>query len=87
MFNTFTDAAIDAVQTSKKNFVNTFVQNKGIATALNSFVDAQTSYTKSAVMAGTQAATSIGMIVFSKQFFDDVTKSFKSFTPNTYTKA
>lgn len=87
MFNTFTDAAIDAVQTSKKQFVNTFVQHEGIAKTLNSFVDAQTSYTKSAVTAGTVAATSLGMIFASKEFFDDITKNFKSFVPSTNKKA
>ena len=81
MFTTFADAAIDAVQSTKKNFVNTVVQHKGIADALNQFVDAQTAYTKAAVSAGTQAAASIGMIVSSKQFFDDVTKTVKSFVP------
>lgn len=81
MFTSFTDAAIDAVQSTKKNIVNTVVLHKGIADALNQFVDAQTSYTKAAVAAGTQTATSIGLIVSSKQFFDDVTKTVKSFVP------
>jgi|688.fasta_scaffold01334_52 hypothetical protein len=81
MFNTFTDAAIDAVQTSKKNFVNTFVSHEGIARALNQFVDTQTSYTKSAISAGTTAATSLGMIFASKEFFDEMTNSFNSFVP------
>jgi len=87
MFNTFTDAAIDAVQTSKKQFVNTFVTHEGIAKALNQFVDAQTSYTKSAVSAGTIAATSLGMIFASKEFFDEMTKGFNSFVPGTKKKA
>lgn len=87
MFNTFTDAAIDAVQTSKKNFVNTFVKHEGIAQALNQFVDAQTSYTKSAVAAGSVAATTVGMIVSSKEFFDHITKGFNSFNPSSKKKA
>lgn len=50
------DTTIDAVQTGKKQFVNAFVQNESIAKALNSFIDAQTEYTKKAVKAGTDAA-------------------------------
>lgn len=54
------DTTIDTIQTGKKNFVNTvFAQNKTVATALNSFVDAQTAYTKSAVKAGTDVATTL----------------------------
>jgi hypothetical protein len=82
MFNTFTDAAIDAVQSSKKQFVNTFVTHEGIARSLNQFVDAQTSYTKSAISAGTTAAISMGMILSSKEFFDEITKNFNSFIPS-----
>lgn len=86
MFNTFTDAAIDAVQSSKKQFVNTFVTHEGIARTLNQFVDAQTSYTKSAISAGTVAATSMGMIFCSKEFFDDITKNFNSLVPSVMQK-
>ena len=51
------DTTIDAVQTGKKQFVNTFVQNESIAKALNSFIDAQTEYTKKAVKVGTDTAS------------------------------
>ena len=47
------DATIDAVQTGKKQFVKTFVQNEKIAEAMNSFIDAQASYTKQAAKVGT----------------------------------
>ena len=53
------DATIDAVQTGKKQFVNTFVTNQAIKDTLVEFVDAQTAYTKSAVKAGTDSATTI----------------------------
>ena len=81
MFNTFAHAAVDAVQNSKKQFVETFVKHEGIATAMNAFVDAQSKYTKSAIDAGINAATSIGMIVSSKAFFDEMTESVKSLAP------
>jgi hypothetical protein len=53
------DATIDAVQTGKKQFVKTFVQNETIAEALNKFVDAQTDYTKKAVKVSTDTATTL----------------------------
>ena len=53
------DAAIDAIQTAKKTLVSTFVTNQTIADSLTGFVDAQTEYTKKAVKAGTEAATTL----------------------------
>lgn len=54
------DTTIDTVQGAKKQFVNTvFANHKTVAEALNGFVDAQTAYTKSAVKAGTDAATKL----------------------------
>lgn len=88
MFNSFAYSAIDAVQTSKKQFVETFVPNSDIARVLNQFVDAQTQYTKSAVDAGIQVATGLGYIFSTKQFYDDVTSGMKSMVPSfTTTKA
>lgn len=82
MFNSFAYSAIDAVQTSKKQFVETFVKHDSIARVLNQFVDAQTQYTKSAVDAGIQVATNLGYIFTTKQFYDDVTDSMKSMVPS-----
>ena len=53
------DALIDTVQTGKKTFVKTFVQNEKIAEALNNFVDAQSAYTKQAVKTGLDTATTL----------------------------
>lgn len=53
------DATIDAVQTAKKQFVSTFVQNETVAKALNDFVDAQSDYTKKAVKTTVDAATRV----------------------------
>lgn len=53
------DTTIDAIQTGKKQFVNTFVTNEAVKEALNNFVDAQTQYTKSAFKAGSDTATSV----------------------------
>ena len=62
MFNTATHAFIDGVSDFKKKFVETTVQHEGIQKALNSFVDAQTKYTKSAADAGMQSMMALGLI-------------------------
>lgn len=54
------DATIDAVQTGKKQFVNTFVQNETVKEALIKFVDAQTDYTKKASKVAVDTATTLG---------------------------
>ena len=53
------DAIIDTVQTGKKQFVKTFVTNEAVATAMNSFVDAQADYTKKAVKVGMDTFTTL----------------------------
>ena len=87
MFNTFAHAAVDAIQNGKKQFVETFVKHEGIATTMNAFVDSQTKYTKSAIDAGINAATSLGMILSSKAFFDEMTEGVKSFVPAVSAKS
>jgi len=53
------DATVDAVQTAKKTFVNTFVTNETAKDAMIKFVDAQAEYTKKAAKAGTDAVTTL----------------------------
>jgi hypothetical protein len=53
------DATIDAIQTGKKTFVNTFVQNDTIKDSLIKFVDAQAEYTKKAAKVGMDAFTTV----------------------------
>lgn len=47
---------IDTVQNAKKVFVNSVVTNPTIAEGLNSFIDAQTAYTKEAAKATISSA-------------------------------
>jgi Flp pilus assembly protein TadG len=76
------DTTIDAIQTGKKQFVNTvFANNKTIAEALNGFVDAQAAYTKQAVKAGTDVATKLSseaVKVSQEMAKFDITKVFSS---------
>jgi hypothetical protein len=78
MFNTATYAFIDGVSDFKKKFVEQTVQHEGIKTAMNTFVDAQSKYTKAAADAGMQSAMALGMIFTSKTFYDEMGEQFKS---------
>lgn len=86
MFNTATYAFIDGVSDFKKKFVETTVQHEGIKNALNTFVDAQSKYTKSAADAGMQSAMALGMIFSSKDFYTEMFDQYKSLVPAFNTK-
>jgi hypothetical protein len=53
------DATIDAVQTAKKTFVNTFVTSEAVKAPLIKFIDAQADYTKKAAKVGMDTFTSL----------------------------
>ena len=53
------DAIIDAVQTSKKTFINTFVTNETTKDTLVKFVDAQAEYTRKAAKVGLDTVTAL----------------------------
>ena len=53
------DALIDTVQTGKKTFVNTFVQNETAKEAMIKFIDAQADYTKKAAKVGMDTFTTV----------------------------
>ena len=81
MFNTATHAFIDGVSDFKKKFVEQTVQHEGIKTAMNSFVDAQTKYTKSAADAGMQSMMALGLIFSSKDFYTQIADQYKAMVP------
>ena len=81
MFNTATYAFIDGVSDFKKQIVETTVQHDGIKTALNTFIDAQAKYTKSASDAGMQSMMALGMIFTSKDFYTEMGDQFKAMVP------
>ena len=87
MFNTATHAFIDGVSDFKKKFVEQTVQHDGIKNALNSFVDAQTKYTKQAADAGMQSAMALGLIFSSKDFYTEMGDQFKAMVPAFNKKA
>lgn len=53
------DVMVDAVQTGKKTWVNTFVTNEVAKDAMVSFIDSQSEYTKKALKATTDAVTTL----------------------------
>jgi uncharacterized protein (UPF0305 family) len=81
MFNTATYAFIDGVSDFKKKFVETTVQHEGIKTAMNTFVDAQSKYTKAAADAGMQSMMALGMIFTSKDFYTQLADQYKAMVP------
>ena len=81
MFNTATYAFIDGVSDFKKKFVEQTVQHDGIKTAMNTFVDAQSKYTKAAADAGMQSMMALGMIFTSKDFYTEMGDQFKAMVP------
>jgi len=53
------DTLIDAVQTGKKPFVNTFVTNETVKESMIKFIDTQAEYTKKAAKVGMDTAATI----------------------------
>lgn len=54
-----TNAFIDSIQTYKKFYVSSFITDEKIKKALNSFVDAQTAYTKQVVKSFEDVSTQV----------------------------
>ena len=78
MLATLINNTVDAIQTSKKIFVDTFVKHEGLAKSLNEFVDAQTDYTKKAIDASMKAGNEVYKTVSDKTFYTDTMKAMQS---------
>jgi hypothetical protein len=76
MFNTFAHTAIDMVQTSKKMVVEHTIKHEGLAKIINDFVDAQTSYTKSAVNTGIDTFTKFYGLATRNDFGKEVMEAY-----------
>lgn len=79
MFNSFAFQAVDGIQSAKKQFVSTFVQNEQIKNALNGFVDAQATYTKDAITAGSVAFTKVTETFTDRTPYVEATKKVSEF--------
>jgi len=81
MFNTFAHTGVDAIQTAKKQIVETLSPNEQVKKIATDFVDAQTQYTKSAIDAGFKAMTSIGELVTDRTPYVKLMEQIQSFFP------
>lgn len=81
MFNSFAFQAVDGIQNAKKQFVSTFVPQAQIKQALNGFVDAQTSYTKDAITAGSVAMTQVTEVFTDRTPYVKFAETLQSFFP------
>ncbi len=79
MINTFAFQAVDSVQSAKKQFVSTFVQNEQIKNAFNGFIDAQASYTKDAITASSVAFTKVTETFTDRTPYVEATKKMSDF--------
>jgi hypothetical protein len=77
MLATLLNNTVDAIQTSKKIFVDTFVKHEGLAKTLNEFVDAQNVYTKQSIDATIKAGNEMYNTVFNKAFYTDTAKAMQ----------
>lgn len=81
MFNTIVNSTIDLTQSSKKQFVTTFVKHEAVAEAINKFLDVETQYTKSLFNNTMDTMTLFNTIVSNKDFVKEVTALYTpSFT-------
>lgn len=69
---TFINNGIDAVETAKKTFVQTFVPNKELQKPLNSFVEAQAKFARQVAASVNEFSTTVGLASFSA----DLKKAF-----------
>lgn len=77
MLATLVNNTVDAIQTSKKIFVDTFVKHEGLAKSFNEFVDAQTDYTKKAIDASMKAGNEVYSTVSDRAFYTDTMKTMQ----------
>ena len=77
MLSTLVNNTVDAIQTSKKIFVDTFVKHEGLVKSLNEFVDAQTDYTKQAIDASMKAGNEVYKTVSDRTFYTDTAKAMQ----------
>jgi hypothetical protein len=77
MLSTLVNNTVDAIQTSKKIFVDTFVKHEGLAKIMHEFVDAQNEYTKKAIEVGFTTASNMHKTVTDKSFYTETAKSMQ----------
>jgi hypothetical protein len=77
MIKVLIENTAEAIQASKKIFVDTFVKHEGLAKNMHDFVDAQTEYTKKAIEVGFTTASNMHKTVTDKSFYTEIAKSMQ----------
>lgn len=77
MLATVVNNTVDAIQTSKKIVVDTFVKHEGLAKIMHEFVDAQNEYTKKAIEVGFTTASNMHKTVTDKSFYTETVKTLQ----------
>jgi hypothetical protein len=86
MINQIASQGVDAIQGAKKQFITTFVQHEGLAKVLNTFVDAQAQYTKSAIDAGIKAGAGTMELLTDRTPYVQMAEKFAAYFPSASTK-
>jgi len=86
MINQIASQGVDAIQGAKKTFISATVQNEQLKNILNNFVDAQASYTKSAIDAGIKMSSGIGGVLSDRTPYVDMMEKFTQYFPTASTK-
>jgi hypothetical protein len=76
MFNTLAHTAIDTFQTGKKFAITNTVKYEPLADIMNTFVDTQTTYTKTFIDSLLTTGTKMVELSMSKDFGKAVTESY-----------
>ena len=86
MIKVLIENTAEAIQASKKIFVDTFVKHEGLAKNMHDFVDAQTEYTKKAIEVGFTTASNMHKTVTDKSFYTETAKSMQESAKSFYTQ-
>ncbi len=77
MIKVLIENTAEAIQASKKIFVDTFVKHEGLAKNMHDFVDAQSEYTKKAIEVGFTTASNMHKTVTDKSFYTETVKKMQ----------
>ena len=77
MIKVLIENTAEAIQASKKIFVDTFVKHEGLAKNMHDFVDAQSEYTKKAIDVGFTTASNMHKTVTDKSFYTETAKTLQ----------
>ena len=77
MIKVLIENTAEAIQASKKIFVDTFVQHEVLAKNMHDFVDAQSEYTKKAIEVGFTTASNMHKTVTDKSFYTETAKTLQ----------